>query len=236
MDSYSYDSTSDESSSIEVSEIVSALEKDDIEYIKNYIHENEVYDVGDAIDDCDLDLSNEMLDYLVQFDITRNKLIGNAIDCHNVEKLDYLFSINPDPKSDDIKGFLFTIIYNYTVDNISNIKLIILMVLNEYRQYINIYDLPMTPSYNYIEADIFSYIVFNLLDTILTTNNDNNDIDPILIEEILMIVLKTDGPQSLIDMLLNHISPNSQLHSKYYRDQFILNKPHSYLSLFSEDV
>ena len=83
---------------------------------------------------------------------------------------------------------------------------------------------------DYVACDAMSYIIFRTIEHIVSTYSEYE------IKYPLMILSHVDAPHILIETLLKYIPQYSKFHSDDFRNQFKIDKPIDYVSLFEEDV
>ena len=95
------------------------------------------------------------------------------------------------------------------------------------------------PGPYYKEFDIITYILFRVIDPqVFSMLLNLSDDDILKIESLLCMVVSCNGPEPLINLLLQYLPPTFCLHNKEYRESLKTQNSEykNYISMFTEDI
>lgn len=186
-------------------------------------------------------LSLKLIDYLIENYYIKIVLITHMMNLYytnninNFHILEYILKSDTNVNDETIRecfGYLMDNYVGCVIESLPKYRTILELLIKYYGDHMNIDNIIIYPdSIYYEESDMQNYITYNIIDRLLEYNNNN-----IKIEKILTSVLKTAIPNDLVTKLLDLLPSNSSFHRQLYRDQFKIDKPLDYISLFNEDV
>jgi hypothetical protein len=225
-----------------------AILNSNVEYIREYMDNNDYVSNDYKIDKmCDIifditdnyDPSVELVDYLCQFDKIRSGLLIKLVEVCNIKKVKHI--INNYNTDDSISGTLFKCIYESSLKE--NFKSLLDLLIDHYNKNITIDILSeiknclLGPYYK--EFDIITYILFRVIDPqVFSMLSNLSDDDILKMESLLYIVVSCNGPEPLINLLLQYLPPTFCLHNKEYRESLKTQNSEykNYISMFTEDI
>lgn len=118
---------------------------------------------------------------------------------------------------------------NYTIQDINNDSIIQSWVV-KYISLDDVYNiLPRITRKIYEAYDAIVYFIFRII-------NDEKLSESTHVQELLTIVIKYNGPQEVIDLMLKYIPEHSILNDNQYRNNLRIDTPQGYTPLLNEDI
>lgn len=177
--------------------------------------------------------SDEMINFLIS--INRRCVVSNLIDIfisnYDTGRLLYL----AEHTAKYISGSILTIVINKYVHDYENAKTrnMLLALINYMEDKLTLFDIfLLTPvTYSRISNNVYSYIIFKVINDNILQSTDTNTIN-----DLLKIAIIGNAPRTLIDLLYKYASPvNNHDHYEFNVKSRAFGDP-DYASLFYDDI